>query len=167
MSWKVITAMGSTSGTEYGPINTLGPVTTYLRPELRDLKRIGVEEHVTFPDLVARIPDQGMAVHAKRVFNQLLGHDAMACAQGRTVETGAQRIRDMDEGGIAIQILSLAGPVNCMQMDPEPGAALSRDINDRLETAVDAHPNRFIAMESCRSTPLDWLYKSCVAAFKS
>lgn len=50
---------------------------------------------------------------------------------------GAQRIRDMDEGGIAMRILSMAGPVNCMQMDAESGAALARDINNQLKEAVE------------------------------
>lgn len=43
----------------------------------------------------------------------------------------------MDEGGIAMRILSMAGPVNCMQMDAESGAALARDINNQLKEAVE------------------------------
>ena len=129
-----------------GPINTPGPGTVYLRPEVRDVKIIGVEEHIACPDLMERIPNEGLAEHAKSQFRQLLIHPAMAYAKGRVAETGQQRIKDMDEGGIAMQILSLAGPVNCMQMEAEPGAALARDINDRLKQAVDAHPLRYRAM---------------------
>lgn len=138
--------MSSATSSEYGPINTPGPGTAYLRPELHDLKIIGVEEHVTFPDLTKRIPEQGAAAHAKRVFGQLMGHEAMAYAKGRAADVGTQRIRDMDEGGVSVQILSLAGPINCMQMDLEPGAALARDINDTLKEAVDKNPVRFRAM---------------------
>ena len=138
--------MASVSDTKVGPINTPGPGSNYLRPELHDLKVVGVEEHVVFPHLMKRIPDEGMAAHAKQVFSQLVGHEAMAYARGRSNETGAQRIKDMNEGSIAMQILSLAGPVNCMQMKPEPGWALARDINNELKTAVDANPNRFKAL---------------------
>jgi predicted TIM-barrel fold metal-dependent hydrolase len=138
--------MASSSNAKVGPINTLGPGTGYLRPELRDLKVIGVEEHVIFPDLTARIPHEGLAVHAKEVFGQLVSHEAMAYARGRSTDIGGQRIQDMQEGGIAMQILSLAGPVNCMQMEPEPGAALARDINNELKKAVDMHPDKFKAL---------------------
>ncbi|KAJ5203750.1 2-amino-3-carboxymuconate-6-semialdehyde decarboxylase [Penicillium cinerascens] len=138
--------MASKSSSGVGSINTPGPGTHYLRPELHDLKIIGVEEHVVFPKLTARIPEKVLAVHAKRVFGQLVDHEAMAYAGGSSTETGAQRLQDMNEGGIAMQILSLAGPVNCMQMEPEPGLALARDINNELKRAVDAHPDRFKAL---------------------
>ncbi|KAF9891398.1 hypothetical protein FE257_004254 [Aspergillus nanangensis] len=123
-----------------------GPGTTYLRPELHDLQIIGVEEHVIFPQLTQRIPDEGLATHAKKVFSQLVSHEALTYARGRSTDVGAQRLHDMDSGGIRMQILSLAGPVNCMQMEPEPGAALARDINNELKKAVDAHPDRFKAL---------------------
>jgi predicted TIM-barrel fold metal-dependent hydrolase len=129
-----------------GPITTPGPGTNYFRPELRDLKIIGVEEHVIFPQLTSRIPNEGLATHAKKVFAELVSHDALAYARGRSTNVGAQRLQDMDEGGIAIQILSLAGPVNCTHMEAEAGAALARDINDELKKAVDAHPHRFKAL---------------------
>lgn len=137
--------MASKSSTGIGSINTPGPGTSYLRPELQDLKVIGVEEHVIFPKLTERIPANGMAVHAKQIFGQLVGHEGLAYARGRSTEVGDQRLQDMNEGGITIQILSLAGPVNCMQMEPEPGLALAHDINSELKKAVDAHPDRFKA----------------------
>ncbi|CAI7580012.1 unnamed protein product [Penicillium pancosmium] len=36
----------------------------------------------------------------------------MAYTKGRATNTGEQRLRDMNESGVAMQILSLAGPVN-------------------------------------------------------
>lgn len=138
--------MASNSSSGVGTINTPGPGIHYLRSELKDLKIIGVEEHVVFPHLTARIPDMGLAEHAKHIFSQLVGHEAMQYARGRSTETGAQRLHDMNEGGIAMQILSLAGPVNCMQMEPEPGLALAQDINNELKKAVDANPDRFKAL---------------------
>lgn len=129
-----------------GRINTPGPGTSYLRSELRDLKVIGVEEHVTFPELTKQIPDQGLAVHAKAFFSQLLGHEALAYANGRVDQVGAQRINDMDQGGIAMQILSMAGPVNCTHMDAATGSALAKDINNQLKHKMDAYPHRFRAL---------------------
>ncbi|KAJ5632773.1 hypothetical protein N7490_009112 [Penicillium lividum] len=137
--------MATVPSLRLGPITTPGPGMDYLRPELFDMKIIGVEEHVIFPELTNRIPDEGLAAHAKKIFRQLVYHEAMAYARGRSTDVGNQRLHDMNEGGIAMQILSLAGPVNCMQLKPEAGLALSRDINNALKNAVDAHPNRFKA----------------------
>lgn len=138
--------MTTAPGSDLGAITTPGPGINYLRPELQDMKIIGVEEHVIFPELTKRIPNEGLAIHAKKIFGQLVSHDALAYARGRSTNTGEQRLRDMNDGGITMQILSLAGPVNCMQMAPEPGLELARDINNTLKQAVDAHPDRFKAL---------------------
>lgn len=109
------------------------------------MKIIGVEEHVLFPQLTKRIPDGGPAAHAKKVFHNMNDHEAMAYIRGRATETGAQRLHDMDKSGVAMQILSLAGPVNCMQMEQEAGLALAQDINNKLKESVDTQPTRFKA----------------------
>lgn len=138
--------MTATPNADLGTITTPGPGTNYLRPELRDMKIIGVEEHVIFPELTNRIPNEGLALHAKKVFSQLVSHDALAYTKGRATNVGKQRLNDMSESGVAMQILSLAGPVNCMQMAAEPGLALAQDINNALKQAVDRHPDRFRAL---------------------
>ncbi|KAI5460905.1 hypothetical protein BGZ63DRAFT_489089 [Mariannaea sp. PMI_226] len=75
----------------------------------------------------------------------MVGHGALTYARGRATQAGDQRIKDMDGGGIAMQVLSVAGPVNCTFMEAESGLALARDINDQLKAAVDANPDRFKA----------------------
>lgn len=110
------------------------------------MKIIGVEEHVVFPELTKRIPNEGLAAHANRLFSHSREHEAMAYTRGRATEAGSQRLHDMDNSGVTMQILSLAGPVNCMQMEPEPGLQLARDINNKLKEAVDTHPTRFKAL---------------------
>ena len=131
---------------QYGPITTSGPGTAYLRPELQDLKIIGVEEHVSFPELSKRIPNEGIAKYAKKIFGEMVHHEAMSYAAGRVSDVGKQRLADMDQGGITMQVLSLAGPVNSMHMEPEDALHLARDINDGLKKAVDANPGRFVAL---------------------
>ncbi len=129
-----------------GEITTLGPGNLYLRPELRDVKIIGVEEHVTFPDLMKDIPNTGAAGHAKRFLGAIVQHEALVYAQGRATDLGLQRLKDMDEGGIAMQVLSFGSAVNCMHVEPETGLQMARQINDRLKGAVDAHPDRYRAL---------------------
>lgn len=138
--------MLSASDSDVGPINTLGPGNNYLRSELHDLKIVGVEEHVVFPHLMSQIPSDGLAVHAKTIFGEVIDHEAVAYARGRANNTGSQRIQDMDEGGISIQILSLAGPVNCMHMEREAASTFAHAINNALDLAVKASPNRFRAL---------------------
>lgn len=53
-------------------INTLGPGMNNLRPELEDL-----DYHIIVPGLTERIPDEGLAAHAKEVFGQPADHIAV------------------------------------------------------------------------------------------
>ena len=124
-----------------GPISTTGPGTTYLRPELRDPKIIGVEEHVAFPELTKIIPRDSFPA---TVFQKLIEHESLAYAHGRH-SAEEQRIKDMDEGGIAFQVLSLSGAIGPMLLDPEDGTQLAMKINDELKKAVDKYPNQFAA----------------------
>jgi 2,3-dihydroxybenzoate decarboxylase len=70
---------------------------------------------------------------------------------GRTTETskrlydlGELRLKEMDEAGIDIQVLSHASPP--AQMLPKDVAVdVTRRANDRLHAAIDAHPKRFAA----------------------
>ena len=125
-----------------GPISTKGPGTIYLRPELRDLKIIGVEEHVSFPELTKIIPRDSFSA---TVFQTLIEHESLAYAHGRH-SAGQQRIKDMDEGGVAFQVLSLSGAIGPMMLDPDSGVNLAVRINNELKVAVEKYPNRFAAL---------------------
>ena len=113
-----------------------------LSDELRDMKVIGVEEHTTFPELLKRIPHND---HASQIFFQSAQHPPMAFARTRIANLGEQRLKDMDESGVTLQILSLAGAVNSTHVAEEEGVQLAREINDELKKAVDAHPKRYKA----------------------
>lgn len=124
-----------------------GPGCRYLRPELRDLKVIGVEEHVTFPQLMARISKEEPAQHANSIFAALNSYSGFEYTKTRISNGGQQRIKDMDEGQIAMQILSLAGPVNTTHVkSPEDALEIARMINDELQKVVVSQPTRFAAL---------------------
>ena len=126
------------------PSSSKGPGTVHLRPELHDMKVIGVEEHTTFPTLLARLPkDNG---HASEVYAEIIEHPSLSYAKGRTADLDHQRLKDMDEGGIAIQILSLGGSNNSMLLPCVEGVRLAQDINNELKKAVDKYPTRFRAL---------------------
>ena len=54
------------------------------------------------------------------------------------------RIKEMDEAGIDLQVLSHGAP-GTQKMEAEPAVKLSRQTNDRLAEIVKANPKRFAA----------------------
>jgi predicted TIM-barrel fold metal-dependent hydrolase len=60
----------------------------------------------------------------------------------RLEDFGALRIREMDEAGIDIQVLSENAPA-AQGLDPETSARLTRLSNDILYDAITVHPDRF------------------------
>jgi predicted TIM-barrel fold metal-dependent hydrolase len=60
----------------------------------------------------------------------------------RLHDLGALRLKDMDEGGIDVQVLSHGAP-SAQKLPAEIAADLTRRVNDRLHQAISAHPQRF------------------------
>jgi 5-carboxyvanillate decarboxylase len=117
-----------------------------------DYKRIATEEAWAPPEiieryqeLVGKIGDPG--------FDSLWGfYGRSPSARARQVFSRLQdlderRLRDMDEGGIDIAVISLTSPgVQCF--DPATATALARDANDQLAEACRRHPSRLVAVAS-------------------
>ena len=59
-------------------------------------------------------------------------------------DLGALRIKDMDEAGIDIQVLSHGAP-STQKLPAATAAELTRRVNDRLAAVVEANPARFAA----------------------
>jgi 2,3-dihydroxybenzoate decarboxylase len=69
--------------------------------------------------------------------------------EGRTPELrrrlddlGELRIREMDEAGIDVQVISHGAP-STQRLDPETAVRLARNANDRLAQGIAMHPDRF------------------------
>ena len=63
----------------------------------------------------------------------------------KMADLGEGRLRDMEEGGIDIEILSLSPPgVQCF--DPDDGTSWARKTNNELALLVKKHPDRFIGL---------------------
>jgi len=62
----------------------------------------------------------------------------------RLDDLGALRLREMDEAGIDLQVLSHSIP-GLQAVDAATGVPLARRVNDRLHEAVQRHPDRFAA----------------------
>jgi predicted TIM-barrel fold metal-dependent hydrolase len=92
---------------------------------------IALEEHYWDPDLVALFPGR----EGKRVSD----------VERRLLDMGELRLREMDEAGIDIQVLSHGAP-GTQKLDPETSKRMARQTNDRLASFVAANPSRFSAL---------------------
>ena len=90
---------------------------------------IALEEHYYDPELAATFDGpEGRAVEIRRRLDDL----------------GELRIKEMDEAGIDVQVISHGAP-STQRLDPETAVRvrLARNANDRLAQAIAAHPDRF------------------------
>ena len=65
----------------------------------------------------------------------------------RLADLGELRLKEMDEAGIDIQVLSHCPP-GAQAFDAETAAAQAKSVNDRLNEVVKAKPDRFAAFAS-------------------
>lgn len=93
---------------------------------------IALEEHYTDPVVMGALPDS----RGPRPF--------MADILAKLPDLDELRLREMDQAGIDVQVLShLPSPVQ--QLNPEAAVELAIGANDRLAEAVARHPDRFAA----------------------
>lgn len=64
---------------------------------------------------------------------------------------GEDRIQDMDEKGIAVQLLS--GPGHLEELGPEKGIALAAEYNDLNHAAAQNYPGRLLGLAAIYTTP--------------
>jgi predicted TIM-barrel fold metal-dependent hydrolase len=62
--------------------------------------------------------------------------------QARLADLGALRLKEMDEAGIDLQVISHGAPA-VQRLDAETAVPLARRANDRLQQAILKHPARF------------------------
>ncbi len=112
--------------------------TSWKEPAMRI---VALEEHCTFPDLAARIRPEAIVARGLTPG----GHQPPVVARrDQLQEVGADRLADMDDAGITLQVLSVA-QAGADLLPGEEGAGLAHAINDRLAQTVAAHPDRYAA----------------------
>ncbi len=89
---------------------------------------IALEEHYCDADLVALFAEseQKRPPHIEK----------------RLFDIGAIRLREMDEAGIDIQVLSHSGPAT-QKLDPGTAVRMAKQTNDRLGALIEANSTRF------------------------
>ena len=113
---------------------------------MSDYKRIATEEAFTTPEILERYKALLGEPGVDTGFASLWGHFSKnAPVMGRLLDVGERRIADMDEAGIAMQVLSLTAP-GVQVFERDEAVALARSSNDQLADAVRKHPTRFAGL---------------------
>jgi len=99
------------------------------------MRTITLEEHFSTPEFLEATAKQWAGDPADNFWG---------ANRGKLLNTGKERIADMDAAGIDLQVMSLSG-IGMDKLDAPTATALARDANDKLAAAVQAHPNRFAA----------------------
>jgi len=102
------------------------------------MRIITLEEHVTFPELTSQIPKDLMAKHS---FNRSTMMEKIA---PKLADISGERLRSMDDNGISMQILSVAGP-GADLLNPKEGPIFAKQYNDAIAERISNHPDRFTA----------------------
>ncbi len=103
------------------------------------MRTVALEEHFSVPALAKRIDPKVISARGFRPRNLTPG---AVNPMELLPEIGERRLKSMDDAGITVQVLSVAGP----GADLVPGAdgvALARETNDHLAKAIASHPDRF------------------------
>src|SRR5260221_987655 len=91
---------------------------------------IALEEHYFDPEVRTHVSGLD-ATNAPRIVERL-------------DDLGTLRLKEMDESGIDIQVLSHANP-SLQKLDAATAVPLARRVNDRLHQACERHPDRLAA----------------------
>lgn len=92
---------------------------------------IALEEHYWDPDLLAFFPGR----EGKRVSD----------VERRLLDMGELRLREMDEAGIDIQVLSHGAP-GTQKLDAQTATRMAQQTNDRLAAFIQTNPKRFAGL---------------------
>ena len=90
---------------------------------------IALEEHYFDPDVTKHFKEGGPEAR-------------LPALRERLFDVGELRLKEMDEAGIDIQVLSHGAPAT-QRMDAETAVPVARRANDKLKQLIDSHPDRF------------------------
>lgn len=109
------------------------------------MRVVTLEEHITFPELVDKLPQEAKD-------KDYIGQSpAMQRMVPKLADIDGERLASMDENGIAVQVLSVAG-AGADLLDAAHGPVFAREYNDAIAERIAAHPDRFRAFAHLPTT---------------
>lgn len=127
----VLAAGGISTIAAAGGLADEGKAAPMSKPAGVQQRIVTLEEHFFVPSLVERFAGSSPAM---RWMNPKL--------RAGLSDLGEQRLHDMDEGGITVQVISASMP-GADLLDGNEGIDFAKSTNDRLAEAVRKHPGRF------------------------
>ncbi|MFC1893910.1 amidohydrolase family protein [Chloroflexota bacterium] len=126
------------------------------------MKKIAFEEHFTteeqlgylqsileksypVPEVIETEKNLGIDVRWVSASKYSSSLSATSSIRDKLLEVGEQRLREMDESGIDMQVLSLTSP-GVQMLDASTGTTLAKRINDKLSRIVREYPERFAGL---------------------
>src|SRR5688572_24860424 len=116
-------------------------------------RKIAVEEAFSIPEVaaqlqkVARAPGDSLDLAlVKGIYDGAPGYGNMNFLEG-LLDIEDKRLRDMDENGVDMHILSLTAP-GVQMFDADTACELATLANDRLAEVIARHPGRFAGLAS-------------------
>jgi len=107
---------------------------------------VALEEHTITPAIAAAWQDLEEGNSASYLDQPVLG-----AIRDRLLELGEQRLRDMDDQGVDVQVLSITTP-GVQNLDGVRAVPLARQANDLLADVVAGRPHRFEAFATLPTT---------------
>ena len=117
----------------------------------RTVRRIATEEAFTIPEVadalreVSRHPGASLDLPLVRGIYE--AGPSGSRFLGRLLDVEEQRLADMDEHGVALQVLSLTAP-GVQMFDADTACSLAEVANDYLAEVIGRHPDRFAGLAS-------------------
>jgi 5-carboxyvanillate decarboxylase len=117
------------------------------------LRKIAVEEAFSIPEVakalqgIARGPGDGADMPLVRgIYDAQGGYGSMNFLEG-LLDLEGRRLREMDQYGVDMQLLSLTAP-GVQMFDADTACELASLANDRLAEVIARHPTRFAGLAS-------------------
>ena len=117
------------------------------------LRKIAVEEAVSIPEVaqqlqrIARGPGDSADMPLVRgIYDAQAGYGSMNFLEG-LLDIEGRRLREMDQHGVDMQVLSLTAP-GVQMFDADTACELAALANDRLAEVIARHPTRFAGLAS-------------------
>ena len=123
-------------------------------PPQKKIRRIATEEAFSIPEVaeelrkVARSPGTSQDLKLVRaIYDAGDSNNHMASRRGMLLDLETQRLKDMDENGVDMQLLLMTAP-GVQMFDADTATELAALSNDRVAELIARHPTRFAALAS-------------------
>jgi 5-carboxyvanillate decarboxylase len=119
----------------------------------RKFRRIATEEAFSVPEIanalrdVARAPGNSLDLLLVKQIYDAQTDGPRARLRGMLLDLEEQRLRDMDENGVDVQLMLLTAP-GVQMFDADTATDLATIANDRLAELISRHPTRFAGLAS-------------------